>query len=210
MIFFIKGLTYGAALSVLVGPIFFALLQAGVERGTRVGLMLGAGVWLSDLLYILTVYFSLSWISTVAALPNFQLYLGLIGGVVLIVFGITNLLNRTVETKAADKAAAKNAGNGYFANFIKGFLINTINPFTVFFWLSMSAEVLSNTFKTGQALVFFSGILGMVIFTDFLKVILAKKIRHFLTPQHILYFRKIVGIVMIVGGIALIYKSSLV
>ncbi|NJN78418.1 MAG: LysE family transporter [Saprospiraceae bacterium] len=126
--YLLKGITYGLMLCILIGPIFFALLQAGIEKGVKTGIAVGVGIWLSDFLYILSVYLGLSLIKEVADLPNFQFYVGTIGGIILIAFGIGTLLNN----KPVDRTQ-KIKKSGYFAHAVKGFLINTFNPFTVFF-----------------------------------------------------------------------------
>jgi threonine/homoserine/homoserine lactone efflux protein len=206
MDFLLKGMTYGVALSFLIGPIFFALLQTGIERGAKVGLSLAFGVWISDYTYIIAIYLGISWISEISELPSFKFLVGGIGSIVLIGFGITTLLNNKLNNnvKVENKVSVK---SGYFANFLKGFLINTINPFTVFFWISMSAELITKEATTIDAVIFFSGILGMIMLMDILKVLLAKKISQYLKPKHILIFRKIVGVVMLVGGVILMYRS---
>ena len=50
--FLLKGLSYGVVLSFLVGPIVFTLLQASLERGIKIALSVGLGVWISDFLFI--------------------------------------------------------------------------------------------------------------------------------------------------------------
>lgn len=201
--FLLKGLSYGVVLSILVGPIVFTLLQTSLERGIKMALTLGLGVWISDLLFISTVFFGLSSISEISALPNFKFFLGLVGSVVLIAFGIGTLLNN----KSVD-SSQKVKKNGYSAHFIKGFLINTLNPFTVFFWLAMSTEIITHDANNSQAFVFFAAILSVIIVTDALKIVLAKHVRKYLTPKHIFKFRKVVGIVLILFGIVLIYRVT--
>lgn len=207
MDFLLKGITYGVVLTFLIGPIFFALLQAGIERGVRIGVTVASGVWISDFLYVAAVYLGITWIAAVSELPNFKFLVGGIGAIVLIGFGITTLLNnKLVDTAGLETQPVQ---SGYFANFLKGFLINTINPFTIFFWLSMSAELITMEATSIDAIVFFSGILGTIMLADVVKILLAKKISQYLKPKHILIFRKIVGVVMLVGGAVLMYRSFL-
>lgn len=201
--FFFDGISYGFMLSFLIGPIFFALLQASIEKGTKIGVSVGAGVWLSDFLYILLAYFSLSWIQRVIKLPNFELIVGAIGAVVLVSFGIATLLNNKPvdDTQRIETA-------GYIPNFFKGFVINTINPFSIVFWVAMSSKIFATKAEPNEAFAFFSGILGVIILTDVIKVLLAKQISKYLTQKHILTFRKIVGIVLLIGGIVLVYRTA--
>lgn len=203
LVYLLKGITYGLMLSFLIGPIFFALLQAGIEKGFRTGLAIGSGIWISDFLYIVTVYSGLNWIQAVADSPNFKFYVGAIGGVILISFGIGTLL----DNKKIDKTKVIKQ-SGYFAHAMKGFLINTINPFTIFFWIAMSTEILTFEASISETILFFGGIFGMIILTDILKVALAKQISKYLKMSYILTFRKIVGIVLLIGGVVLIYKTA--
>ncbi len=80
----IDGVKWGLVLAILVGPILLSLVQAGIERGIRLGMVLGFGVWFSDLLFIMLVYWG---ISLIPFSPNFYFLVGMIGGVVLIAFG---------------------------------------------------------------------------------------------------------------------------
>ncbi|MEL6969410.1 MAG: hypothetical protein AAFO02_04510, partial [Bacteroidota bacterium] len=67
-----------------------------------------------------------------------------------------------------------------------------------FFWASvMTGVILERDYDGQQASLFFAGILGMIVFTDSLKVVLAKKIRHKLTPRHLWWVRRVAGIALI-------------
>jgi threonine/homoserine/homoserine lactone efflux protein len=203
LIYLLKGITYGLMLSILIGPIFFALLQAGIEKGFKMGLVVGVGIWISDFIYIITVYSSLNWIQNITDSPNFKFYVGAIGGVILIAFGIGTLLdNKKIDTTKKIKQS------GYFAHVAKGFLLNTVNPFTLFFWIAMSTEILASEPSTTEATFFFGGIFGVIVLTDIIKVALAKQISKYLKMSYIITFRKIVGVVLLIGGVALIYKTA--
>ena len=83
----IKGIFLGLTLSILVGPIIFALLQTAIERGFRAGMMVGLGVWVSDLMYISIAYFGVSYIVAITEYEGFEEILGTIGGFTLIGLG---------------------------------------------------------------------------------------------------------------------------
>ncbi len=201
--FFIKGIGYGIMLSFMIGPIFFALLQAGIEKGLKTAISLASGIWLSDFLYILVAYFGLSWIKNVSQLPNFGLFVGAVGGVVLMSFGVAMVLN----SEPVDKSKRINQSS-YLAYFIKGFLINTVNPFTILFWIAMSSEIFTNQTNGEQAIAFFGGIYSMIIATDILKMLLSKQISKYLKHRHIFVLRKIVGVILFIGGLVLIYRTA--
>ena len=203
MIWLIKGIILGAGLSILVGPILFALVQAGVERGFRAGLMVGLGIWISDLLFILGSYWGMNWLETITRWDGFQPTLAAAGGIVLIIIGLGTYLSK--PPKLSDNISLART---YGKLFIKGFLINTLNPFTVFFWLSMvTTIVLPNELDNLLSTIFFSGILGTLVVLNSLQVFGAKKVRHFLTPDNISMIRKISGIGLLLFGVILMVRG---
>jgi threonine/homoserine/homoserine lactone efflux protein len=90
---------------------------------------------------------------------------------------------------------------------LKGFLLNTINPFTFFFWIGISGLVFSNDSPSeSDALYFYGGLIGTLVVTDTVKVALAKLIRRWLKPHNILWLRRISGIAFIVFGVGLLIR----
>ncbi len=203
----IDGIGYGLILCILLGPIFFALLQAGIERGLRAGLMVGLGIWVSDFIFIGTTYFGMAYLVKITAWNGFELYLGLIGGLVLMAFGVGAMVTSPPNIKAQMNASTDSKAKSYLKYWMKGFLVNTINPFTFFFWIGlMTTTVVKNGFSPSSALVFFTGLMGTVILTDSLKVVLAKKIRQKMTRHHVLRMRQVSGLALVIFGIALIAR----
>lgn len=219
-----QGMLLGLTLSVLVGPLLFAIIQASLDRGFRAGIALAAGVWLSDGLYILLIYRGVDALTKLTAMPHFRLWAGLAGSSVLFLFGLVTLLNRKVPTEdthhtAADRVLDALDGPeppgvehnwtrwGYPGYALRGFLLNTINPFTVFFWLGLaSAVVVSNEWTPGQAISFFGGMLISLVATDILKAYAAKRVRSLLNPRHIRRLQQGIGIALIVSGIVLMVR----
>lgn len=203
---FLNGLFFGLTLTILLGPIFFALVQAGLERGFRAGFAMGMGIWVSDVIFIVAVYLGVSRIVEVTEIEGFKLWVGIAGGVVLLLIGLLTLLgkppdmNKSVLTK-------KKLGASYLVLAIKGFLINTINPFTFFFWISvMTAVVLKKEYSTPEAIQFFVGIMLVIVSSDLVKVYLAKYISKKLKTHHVLWMRRISGSALIAFGIALMVR----
>ena len=203
----IYGIGYGLVLCILLGPLFFALLQAGIERGMRAGLMVGLGIWISDFVFIATTYFGMAYLVEITRWNGFEWYLGWIGGMVLMAFGLGALLTPPPDLETQVRANASSRAKSYLKYWIKGFLVNTINPFTFFFWIGlMTTTVVQNGFSSTSAFLFFAGIMGTVILTDSLKVLLAKKIRRRMTPYHVLRMRQFSGAALGIFGIALIIR----
>ncbi len=198
-----QGILFGLALAILAGPILVALLQAGVEQGFKAGMTVGFGVWVSDLLFILSVYFGVSYVLAATEWEGFELTLGMIGGVILIIFGLGTLLSAPPDLNAKGDAI----GDSFSKLFMKGFLINTLNPFTVFFWLSvMSAVVVDSGLSVTSTVFFYTGLFSTIVCTDTLKVYLARSIRTKLKPVHLLWLRRISGAALVIFGVVLIIR----
>lgn len=199
------GIKIGLALSMLVGPIFFALIQTGIEEGVKAGTAVGLGIWISDLLFIIAVSWGLTHIEPIADGSQFAFYVGLSGSLILTGFGLWTLL-RPPELKHYRRFKPIRSSS-YWMLWLKGFLINTMNPFTLLFWIGISSTVV---FKSGVggsgASLFFIGILGTIISTDLTKVFLAKKIRHVMRPIHFFWMRRISGVALLLFGVVLLAR----
>jgi threonine/homoserine/homoserine lactone efflux protein len=196
----LDGFFYGLALSVMAGPIFFTLMQLGIERGFRAGLSCAAGQWLSDLVYITIAFFGLHYLSK---LSLFNWYWSVIGGGLLILFGVVNLVSKP-SPRPDTSEKQQNTSGSYQKLFAQGFLINTFNPFPIFFWFTVGnkyhhthTEFLSIT----------ASIVFMVSFTDVLKILLARRIRSFLQAHHIVNLKRLSGALLILFGVIMIVKT---
>ena len=201
----IEGIVLGLTLAILMGPIFIALTSTAIERGARAGLTVGIGIWISDFIIIAGVYLFVHSLNTMINNYTFQYWMGLLGGFILITFGIGSILKKA---KLEDHAL-KNTTKDYVGFFTKGFLVNTINPFTFVFWIGVtSTYVIGRKISITEAFIFLGSIMLVVILTDSLKVILAKMIRKKLKAHHINILGKVAGIALIVFGLVLLYRTD--
>jgi threonine/homoserine/homoserine lactone efflux protein len=227
---FWKGILFGLSLSILVGPLLFALISASLERDFRAGLAFAGGIWTSDAFFIGLVYQSVEKVAAFTALPGFRFWASLVGGVILAIMGLQmisrnkkNVIpNRLDTTAIGEKVLDRLDGHeeagvdhnwrrwGYFGYFARGFLMNTFNPFTIFFWLAFSTTVVlpSNWNKT-QVTEFFFGMLGALVATDVLKAMSARKLKQLLTPQQIKTIQFGIGLMIVVFGLFLIFRAFL-
>ena len=201
----LDGLLLGLTLAILLGPIFVALTQTGIQRGVRAGLSVGTGIWISDILVIVTAYFFIKEIDEIAQNKSFHQWMGWIGGLILIIFGIISLVKKP---KLDEKIPAFNA-KSYAGYWTKGFAVNFFNPFTFVFWISvMTTYVIGKKIDGPDATLLFGSIMFTIIVTDSLKVVLAKLIRKKLTHNHIILFGKLAGVILITFGVILILRTN--
>ncbi len=206
MEFVLEGILMGLGLSILLGPIFIVLIQASIERGARAGLMAASGIWISD---VIIVYFALNFmrhISPFIESKGFVFWIGLVGGLVLIGVGMTTFVKKGL-IRFADKSLG---AQGYFRLWLQGFLVNTINPFTIIFWISLiSTRILTRLLSDSEATIYLSSVIGTIIVTDSLKVFMAKWIRNRITETLLTTINKIAGIALILFGLLMLGKSAL-
>ncbi len=201
----IDGIKIGFILCFLIGPIFFTLIQTGIEEGMRAGIAVGAGIWLSDLMYILGAHWGMTHISRWLDAAAAPLYVGLTGSLILVGFGIAALITAPGVKQLPQRRTQRSSS--FLSLWLKGFLINAVNPFTILFWIGvMTTVVVKGELVGSQTVLFFSGVIGTVVSTDFLKVMLAKRIRRWLRPWHLLWFRRISGVALIVFGVVLLVR----
>jgi threonine/homoserine/homoserine lactone efflux protein len=199
-----EGIKVGMVLCFLLGPIFFALVQTGIEQGVRAGVTLGLGVWVSDFLFISAVFYGLSHVTQLSESVHFKTYLGIGGGLVLAAFGLATLFSKPPHFDFGGNTARHSS---YFSLWLKGFAINTLNPFSLIFWAGwMSAILIKGTMSTHETYLFFGGTLGTIAATDTLKVLMAKRIRRLMRPVHLLWFRRLSSLALVIFGIVLLFK----
>src|SRR5262245_49814198 len=87
----LSGIVFGLILSVMVGPVFFTLIQTSLQEGFKAGSHLAFGVMLSDAAYIAFCYFFASQIDLTGS--NRVLF-GLVGGSLLIFFGVYQVFKK--------------------------------------------------------------------------------------------------------------------
>lgn len=203
----IDGIKVGLIICFMLGPLFFALLQASLEKGFVAGVTLGFGIWSSDLVYIVISFLGMGYLEQLMANARLTMTIGIIGGSLLMIFGAVAIWSKPNLRMLLSQQPVRDTP--LIQLWLKGFFLNIFNPFTIFLWLGLMTTVLSQrNLEEGQAMVFFGGVIGTVASTDILKALLAKKIRRVMKPRHILLLRRIAGFALVVFGVALIVRSA--
>jgi len=203
MQYFLEGLGFGLLLTISMGPIFVALVSTSLEKGAKPGMTVGAGVWSSDLLIIGSCLYLVSLVKELVASEAFNFYMGIAGGVVMIIFGISMLYHKASVNFEGKTYSAKN----YLGFWITGFLVNTLNPFTYIFWLGVIAtQVFARGVSIPNTIIFLGTIMLVIITSDLAKIILASYIRNKMKLKYIDWATNLAGIFLIVFGIALMVR----
>jgi threonine/homoserine/homoserine lactone efflux protein len=196
----LEGIGMGLLLSLIIGPVFFALIQNSITKGFKYAVAMATGVILSDAVYVFISYFG---VSALARSPNIEIWLGYLGGAFLIGFGIVSFFKKGMKRPNSGGLATDQPRKRI--GFLKGFSLNGINPFVLLFWASIAGLVqLRDDYTTLDIWGYYLGILITVFSIDVAKAYGAHKIKRFITARLMMYLNRGVAIVLIGFGIRLI------
>ena len=219
MDFFIQAFSIGFLLSVMIGPIFFLLLETSITKGFRAALALDLGVLISDIVYVLIAVMFVEQIKGLIA--GNKLMFSIIGGSIFVIYGIINLVKKVALLDSQklegidvniDSIKPQNNTKDYVFLGLKGFVLNFANPMVIFYWVSV-ASVANNTVpdenSTTWAFVFLGIVLLTIFSIDILKIIAAKKIRPLVNQTLLNGLNRLIGIVFTLFGLFLILQFFL-
>ena len=195
----VKGFAISLLLIFSVGPAAFTIIKQSINNGRAGGFSFVAGVWLSDLLWVIL---SNAFSELVIQLLHFKREIGLTGSAFLIALGIYYLFFKKIRLREEESKIVITTGK-HAQLTLAGFLINTINPAVMIFWLT-TATAIAATHSVKQRVIIFSTCLVLNSSVDIAKVVLAGKIRKNMNEKNIKLINKISGTILLVFGIALL------
>ena len=205
---FFEGILLGLLVAVSLGPAFFAIVQTGITKGFRYGIYMAMGVSSSDILLVIISYLIGAKLFDD---PNNKVYVGLIGGIILIIFGSISWAKKPdILKKKKYNPETPPRDPGPIGYVVRGFFLNIANPFLFFFWFGALGFVGKNA-EPGKILestvIFFAGTFATIFATDVLKSFIGGKIKGYLNPRKEILLNKIVGIALVIFGVILIFRT---
>lgn len=228
------GVLLGVSLSLMVGPAMFMLLQVCIKHGFKRGFALSMGVLTSDVFILLLCYFGAS--QVIGDNPRENMYIGLIGGMVMLIFGSYSFFRggkkdklhhtsykglkdgtfiKEVELKEMNSAAEKEVNEidrlsepRRFTFFVKGFLLNLANPGIWFLWIVTMAKVVS-IFPDDYLHIslFFVSVFVTIVSFDLLKNLFSCYLKNKLNDHIIAMINKVVGLIIMGFGVFIIINT---
>jgi threonine/homoserine/homoserine lactone efflux protein len=195
----LKGLGLGFFLALSVGPVIFTIIKQSINNGIKGGLSFVAGVWLSD---ILLVFLSNFFSEMVSYLLKYKTAIAIVGSLFLLIMGVFYIFFKKVQLSEDNDLLKKFSTSDFTKIALSGFLINTLNPGVIIFWL-INATAFAATNTLPERIIIFSVCLIVNIAADLIKIMTAEKIRERLTPRHIVLINKISGSILVLFGIVL-------
>jgi len=195
----IAGFLLGIALIFSVGPVIFTILKLRINYGITSAFYFIAGVWLSDITWIILANF---FSALLGDLIQYKNIIGITGSIFLIGLSIFYLFYKKYHSKEEIDTGIKINSTTHVKLFITGFLINTLNPAVIALWFAAATKSISNTFN--ERVIIFTICLILNISADILKINIAGRIRNKLTEKNINILNKISGFLFLVFGLILL------
>lgn len=196
-----EGILFGGLVILLIGPVFFALIQTSIEQGFGSATFFALGVWVSDVTMLILSGYGLS---QLAEQDVYALWLGLAGGAVLVAFGLYSILKAGPSPIADESIKIGNPGR----NFLKGLALNGFNPMVMLFWSGVVGYELTNyNHDLNDRILFFLGILVTMACGDLTKAFFASRLRTALNPTLVTRLNRGVGLLLVLFGGRLLYLS---
>ena len=196
----------GFFLSFMIGPVFFVLLETSVVKGFRAAISFDLGVVLADIIFIFLAYFSsYQLLENLSNQPGLYIF----GGTLLSLYGVI-VFSKKTKGELLDTNPHAPLKSNYLQLFVKGFLLNFINVGVLVFWLGIIIVVGPNLdANPSRFLLFFGTLIISYFLTDVVKILLAKRLKAYLTPLLLLNIKKALGVLLLICGITLITKGFL-
>ena len=200
----LKGFAIGLLLIFSVGPVIFTTIKQSINHGRRGGFSFIAGVWFSDIIWVVL---SNGFSEAIKVLLDFKIPIGIAGCCFLIGMGIYFAFLKKIEPRrmqepaeiAGDEITPSGKKTNYFAIVSSGFIINTLNPAVISFWVLMAAS-LASVYSLNDRIIIFSTCLAITMLADVGKVMGAGYIGKRLSDRVILLINRISGILYLVFG----------
>jgi threonine/homoserine/homoserine lactone efflux protein len=193
-----EGMLTGITLTFMVGPVTMIILRNGLEINRTAGIWVASGTWVSDLFFILLTFWMTASINVWAEDPAIKLSLYLVGGCGLLLMGL--LMTRVKKKPVADNYHPSSLR--YTRSFISGFLVNSLSPFTLFFWLGAAVFL---HLQDEPPIYYYVGLMLTLATGDFTKAWIAPKLAVWLKEKYVYWIQVVAGITIAIAGGYIIY-----
>ncbi|CAA6825170.1 MAG: Lysine transporter LysE [uncultured Sulfurovum sp.] len=142
---FIEGFLLGMGAAIPLGPINILIMNHALKN-YKSAVACGFGAMSTDIMYLFLILFGLT---SFVENPLIFKVLGLLGSLFLayMTYGIFKSRKNTLVTKGAVVTA-----KGLIKNYLQGFFLTSVNPYTLVFWLSIAGYTVNQDLNSGMLL----------------------------------------------------------
>lgn len=204
----IAAVILGVTLSFMVGPVFLLLLEIAMNKGAKRALAFDAGVLLADVLFILLILYSSSFLKDIT---NLAWVYG-IGGVVIMIFGLYNIRMAKKKKHHLDEEDELPAARvmSPFLYAVKGFFMNFLNVGVLAYWLATVVVMRATVDNDSEKMkVYFIVTVATYAIVDVIKIFSARRLQKYLTDPVLVKIERIVGLILVAFGLLMIVRGVL-
>lgn len=199
----IYGVGTGFMMSVMLGAIFFMLIQTGVKHGYKKAFIIASGVIVCDLLFVILAISFTGYIK--AFLKVHETNAALVGGIVLLIMGIATFFQSRENMTAKETISF---GKNTVQFFVKPFLINFSHPANAAWWLGLYSVPPAINYTMNQKLVFGAAALVTVFMTEIAIAYTATKLKKYINPKVLKRIDIFVAVSLIIVSLRLLAKAG--
>jgi len=190
--------------TILIGPVFFLLIETSIRKSWKSAVTLNLGVIAADILCIAAAYFgSKDFADYVTTHPKFyRIYI--IAGFFVIIYGIFMYFSRPKLHLDNDEQVIS---NNYLRTFFNGFVMNLLNIGVIVFWFVIVSSIMIKYSEPKDFILYMGVVLLTYFVIDLIKIFLAGKLQKRITDEMVFKIRKGVGICLLVFGLIITLKG---
>ncbi len=200
----IAAVVLGVTLSFMIGPVFLLLLEIAMNKGVKNALAFDAGVIFADILFVIAILYSSSFLKDMTHMS----WIYGIGGLVIAGYGFYNIRvakkKKTHLEQQDELPELKTASFGVYVT--KGFFMNFLNVGVLAFWLASVVVMRGSVDNDPELLtIYFIVTIAAYALVDVFKIFSARKLKSYLTDKVLVKIERSVGIVLVLfGGLMII------
>ncbi|MFC3812931.1 LysE family translocator [Lacihabitans lacunae] len=200
MLAILYGLGTGFVFSLMLGTVFFALIQNSIDNGYKSGIIIALGVVFSDMLFVSAAVFGTSFLPDI---PHFALASSVVGGILLLTMGLVSIL----KEKPNLKYPTTKLGNfSYYL--VTGFLLNILNPLNFLIWVAVATRIKTEyQFDLNHQIIYFVSCLAAIFSTEVGISYTASKLKRLFTVKVLKGINQVTGFIFIIFSFKLFYEA---
>jgi threonine/homoserine/homoserine lactone efflux protein len=192
-----EGLLTGLTLTMMIGPVTMIILKYGIQVNRVAGVWAAAGTWVSDLVFIVITYWLTASMTEWLEKPSVHFWLYVVSGLGLLIMGL--LMVKAKKDHLIEGEDDRQAN--YLSAFLEGFIVNTLSPVTLLFWLSAAVFL---HMQPIHPFWYYIGVMLTLAGGDFTKAWLAPKIAAGIKGKYIYWVQIIAGVLIAMSGMYLL------
>jgi threonine/homoserine/homoserine lactone efflux protein len=199
----LKGMALGLVIAIMIGPVFFFIINTSIKKGFSPAALAAIGVMLSDAFFISLAYFGSS---VLLYLNEHREAASITGGIIICLYGVFLIIRQARVSARSLELPEEKSKQAIFL--LKGFLLNSINPSVLLFWMVVAGTIpVKEQYSHAETITFYSCTLLTILSTDFLKAWSAMRLRNLVTVKFLVWMNRIAGTLLMVYGISMVVKA---